>query len=214
MKTPLDTRGGRTNDGRSARLGKKQPDGTHGHRIAHPRRSCGAAGGRGKADWPAAGQSGASLASHPRRRPGPGWIGTSIENDDYTWRADIYAALATASPLTADELAARCRIDPRYAREWAYPLATVVGVDLDEASIAEANKNAAASGVGQRVSFRVADASDPSLAGTFDLVCAFETIHDMNDPTAALASISSRPTSTRESGSSGDLARCTACPPP
>lgn len=71
----------------------------------------------------------------------------------------------------------------------AYPLATVVGVDLDDASIAEANNNAAASGVGQRVSFQVADASDPSLAGTFDLVCAFETIHDMNDPTAALASM-------------------------
>jgi hypothetical protein len=41
MKTPLDTRGGRANDGKSARLGKKQPDGTHAHRIAHPRRSCG-----------------------------------------------------------------------------------------------------------------------------------------------------------------------------
>src|SRR5580658_8263504 len=36
MKTPLDTRGSRANDGRSARLGKKQPDGTHAHRIAHP----------------------------------------------------------------------------------------------------------------------------------------------------------------------------------
>ena len=35
MKTPLETRGSRANDGRSARLGKKQPDGTHAHRIAH-----------------------------------------------------------------------------------------------------------------------------------------------------------------------------------
>jgi hypothetical protein len=47
MKTPLDTRGSRANDGRSARLGKKQPDGTHGHRIAHlPRPSDGWARGR------------------------------------------------------------------------------------------------------------------------------------------------------------------------
>lgn len=38
MKTPLDMRGSRANDGRSARLGKKQPDGTHAHRIAHLRR--------------------------------------------------------------------------------------------------------------------------------------------------------------------------------
>jgi DNA-binding MarR family transcriptional regulator len=35
MKTPLDTRGSRANDDRSARLGEKQPDGTHAHRIAH-----------------------------------------------------------------------------------------------------------------------------------------------------------------------------------
>jgi hypothetical protein len=35
MKTPLDTRGSRANDSRSARLGKKQPGGTHAHRIAH-----------------------------------------------------------------------------------------------------------------------------------------------------------------------------------
>jgi hypothetical protein len=39
MKTPLDTRGSRANDSGSARLGKKQPDGTHAHRIAHSRRS-------------------------------------------------------------------------------------------------------------------------------------------------------------------------------
>jgi hypothetical protein len=59
MKTPLDTRGGRANDGKSARLGKKQPDGTHAHRIAHPRRSCGSCrlekavgrGGRGRSRW-------------------------------------------------------------------------------------------------------------------------------------------------------------------
>jgi hypothetical protein len=39
MKTPLETRGSRANDGKSARLGKKQPDGTHAHRIAHVRSS-------------------------------------------------------------------------------------------------------------------------------------------------------------------------------
>jgi len=38
MKTPLETRGSRANDGKSARLGKKQPDGTHAHRIAHVQR--------------------------------------------------------------------------------------------------------------------------------------------------------------------------------
>jgi len=71
----------------------------------------------------------------------------------------------------------------------AYRLARVIGVDLDEASISQASKNAAASGVADRVTFHVADAADPQLTGTFDLVCAFETIHDMNDPTAALAAM-------------------------
>jgi len=67
-----------------------------------------------------------------------------------------------------------------------FPLARVIGLDLDEASIAEAQKNAAAAGVAERVSFEVRDAADPRLAGNFDLVCAFETIHDMCDPVAAL----------------------------
>ncbi len=36
------------------------------------------------------------------------------------------------------------------------------------------------------MTFEVRDAADPQLAGTFDLVCAFETIHDMCDPVGAL----------------------------
>jgi hypothetical protein len=39
------------------------------------------------------------------------------------------------------------------------------------------------------VSFEARDAADPELAGSFDLVCAFETIHDMCDPTAALSAM-------------------------
>jgi SAM-dependent methyltransferase len=72
-----------------------------------------------------------------------------------------------------------------------FPLVSVVGLDLDEASIAEARANAAASGVGDRVSFETRDAADPGLAGTFDLVCAFETVHDMCDPTGGLAAMRS-----------------------
>jgi SAM-dependent methyltransferase len=70
-----------------------------------------------------------------------------------------------------------------------YPKATVVGVDLDEASVAEATANASAAGLADRVSFEVRDAADPRLAASFDLVCAFETIHDMCDPVRALAAM-------------------------
>jgi len=69
----------------------------------------------------------------------------------------------------------------------AYPNVTVHGFDSDEASIATARANAEAAGLGDRVTFAVRDASRPGIAGKFDLVTAFETVHDMGRPVAALA---------------------------
>lgn len=77
-----------------------------------------------------------------------------------------------------------------------FPRVTVIGLDFDDASIADARANAAASPVADRVSFETRDAADPRLAGTFDLVCAFETVHDMCDPTAALKAMRSLRTPT------------------
>ncbi len=71
----------------------------------------------------------------------------------------------------------------------AYPKAIITGLDIDQASIAEARANATASGVDGRVRFDVRDAADPALSGRFDLVCAFETIHDMADPVGALRAL-------------------------
>jgi 2-polyprenyl-3-methyl-5-hydroxy-6-metoxy-1,4-benzoquinol methylase len=68
----------------------------------------------------------------------------------------------------------------------AYPLVKVDGFDLDEASIEEARRNAEARAVSDRVTFEVRDAADPRLAGAYDLVTAFETIHDMSNPVGAL----------------------------
>ena len=68
----------------------------------------------------------------------------------------------------------------------AYPKVRVDGLDLDAASIAEARKNAAGCDLGDRVTFQVRNAGDPTLAGDYDLVTAFETIHDMADPVGAL----------------------------
>ncbi len=72
-----------------------------------------------------------------------------------------------------------------------YPKATVVGLDLDEASIAEARTNAEAARVADRTVFEVRNAADPGLDGDFDLVCAFETIHDMADPIGTLRAMRS-----------------------
>jgi 2-polyprenyl-3-methyl-5-hydroxy-6-metoxy-1,4-benzoquinol methylase len=71
----------------------------------------------------------------------------------------------------------------------AYPKARVDGFDLDEASIEAARKNAESAGVADRVSFHARDAGDSSLTGTYDFACAFECIHDMSNPVAALNSM-------------------------
>ena len=68
----------------------------------------------------------------------------------------------------------------------AYPRATVLGVDLDEASVTQARAAAAEAGVADRVSFVVGDAAQLAQEASFDLVTVFEALHDMGDPVAAL----------------------------
>ena len=68
----------------------------------------------------------------------------------------------------------------------AYPKVRVDGFDIDEASIKSARENATKTGVENRVTFEVRDAGAPGKAASYDLVTAFETIHDMANPVAAL----------------------------
>jgi 2-polyprenyl-3-methyl-5-hydroxy-6-metoxy-1,4-benzoquinol methylase len=68
----------------------------------------------------------------------------------------------------------------------AYPKVEVHGFDLDEAAIDDARRNAEREGLSDRVTFSAADASDPKLAGTFDLVTILEALHDMTRPVHAL----------------------------
>jgi SAM-dependent methyltransferase len=67
-----------------------------------------------------------------------------------------------------------------------YPRVQVDGFDLDEPSIERARENARQYGVADRVRFHVRDAGDPALAGQYDLVTAFECLHDMSNPVEAL----------------------------
>jgi SAM-dependent methyltransferase len=68
----------------------------------------------------------------------------------------------------------------------AYPGVTVDAIDIDPASIETARANVDAAGLGQRARPIVRDASDPKLAGRYDLVTIFEALHDMNHPVDAL----------------------------
>jgi 2-polyprenyl-3-methyl-5-hydroxy-6-metoxy-1,4-benzoquinol methylase len=67
-----------------------------------------------------------------------------------------------------------------------YPKVYVDGFDLDGASVELARANAEAAGLTERVKFYVRDSGDPQLAGRYDLVTAFECLHDMSQPVAAL----------------------------
>lgn len=70
-----------------------------------------------------------------------------------------------------------------------YPKIRVDGFDLDDASIAEARANARQAGLAGRLRFQVRDAADPDLGDPYDLVTAFECIHDMADPVGALTTM-------------------------
>jgi SAM-dependent methyltransferase len=71
----------------------------------------------------------------------------------------------------------------------AYPNILVDGFDLDRPSIDMAVENARQAGLCDRLHFQVRDAGDPDLEGSYDLVTAFECIHDMSNPVDALATM-------------------------
>jgi ubiquinone/menaquinone biosynthesis C-methylase UbiE len=77
-----------------------------------------------------------------------------------------------------------------------FPMATVTGYDYHEASIVTARERAAQAGLGERVRFEVAAAdefgTDGVDDGAFDLVCIFDALHDMGDPTGAARHIRRR----------------------
>ncbi|MBI5946628.1 MAG: methyltransferase domain-containing protein [Chloroflexi bacterium] len=67
-----------------------------------------------------------------------------------------------------------------------YPGVRVDGFDLDAASVDMARANVAAAGLSDRVTIHHRDAGDGSIAGDYDLVAAFECIHDVPDPVSVL----------------------------
>ena len=66
----------------------------------------------------------------------------------------------------------------------AFPNASVDGIDLDAASIADATRHAAEAGLDGRVRFLHADAAE--LDGPYDLILILEALHDMARPADAL----------------------------
>ena len=67
----------------------------------------------------------------------------------------------------------------------AYPATLVRGVDTNEHAVQLARKHASEAGMGDRVTFTVADAAHLD-GGPYDLVCFFECLHDLPRPVDAL----------------------------
>lgn len=109
-------------------------------------------------------------------------------HDLASWLAampDVVARLRSTPPARVADVACGAGWSS-IALASAFPDVLVDGIDLDDAAIADATRNAAAAGVADRVSFAVRDAAEPALAGRYDLVCIFEALHDMAQPVEAL----------------------------
>ncbi|GAA4735063.1 class I SAM-dependent methyltransferase [Modestobacter marinus] len=70
----------------------------------------------------------------------------------------------------------------------AYPASTVVGVDVDAGSVADAAATLD-DDLADRVSYVVADAARLDALGVFDVVVMLETLHDIGRPVEALAAV-------------------------
>jgi 2-polyprenyl-3-methyl-5-hydroxy-6-metoxy-1,4-benzoquinol methylase len=73
----------------------------------------------------------------------------------------------------------------------AYPNAQVDGLELDEASVQNAQALADEAGLSDRLHFKVQDAADPALSGQYDFAFAFECVHDMANPVGVLTAMRS-----------------------
>jgi SAM-dependent methyltransferase len=74
---------------------------------------------------------------------------------------------------------------PTIAMAHAFPRSRFLGIDADDASVAQARKAGTDAGLASRVSFEVADAAGlPD--GEYDLVTFFDCLHDLGDPVGAL----------------------------
>jgi 2-polyprenyl-3-methyl-5-hydroxy-6-metoxy-1,4-benzoquinol methylase len=101
--------------------------------------------------------------------------------------ADVHERLSAETPARVADVACGTGWSS-IAIAGAYPTARVDGIDLDEASIEHARRNAEEAGLGDTIDFQVR-AADPGLAGSYDLVTIFEAVHDMWQPVEVLSAL-------------------------
>ncbi|MEU2347786.1 class I SAM-dependent methyltransferase [Modestobacter sp. NPDC049651] len=105
--------------------------------------------------------------------------------------------LLPAVPGVADALEAGGRVaDVGCGYGWSstaitarWPACMVDGFDVDGPSVDRARRHAREAGVAERTTFVAADVRELDRAGAYDLVTAFECVHDLADPVGALAAM-------------------------
>jgi len=71
----------------------------------------------------------------------------------------------------------------------AFPNATVVGLDPDEPSIRRAQNAAAGKGLEEKITFTIGTTNDQEYEEQFDLITAFDCVHDFAEPLTTLREI-------------------------
>ncbi|KAA9327032.1 class I SAM-dependent methyltransferase [Hymenobacter busanensis] len=100
--------------------------------------------------------------------------------------ADIHARLQGSPPARVADVGCGAAWSG-IGMAQSYPTVYVDGYDLDADSVALAQANVAAAGLSDRVHVALRDAAEAPLdGGCYDLVTAFECIHDMAQPVAVL----------------------------
>ena len=135
--------------------------------------------------WAQYGDAARTMQSELNR---PGYL-TSLAQEWLPAMPDIEQRLRSGGPARVADVACGTGWSS-IAFALAYPDVVVDGFDADDASIADARRNAAEAGVGDRVHFEVRDAVEPGLPdGAYDLVAAFECVHDLSQPVETLSAM-------------------------
>ncbi len=99
---------------------------------------------------------------------------------------DVEAKLR-AGGLVADVGCGRGRALVKLAQS--FPKSRCIGYDVYPPTVQQAEGNARAAGVGDRVRFEARDIAGQGLPQEFDIVCTFDVVHDAADPQGLLRSI-------------------------
>jgi len=130
---------------------------------------------------------------------GPDMHEGQAESNRHEFLTDLPDWLAAMPDVEARLRAAPARIaDVGCGAAWssiglarAYPLAAVDAYDIHPGSVELARRNVAEAGLDDRVRVVLADVAGVTGTGPYDLVTAFECVHDLPDPVGVLAAIRS-----------------------